>query len=357
MGGTNDRLRFSVSIDAANLFTGENKNQFTDDKIKQAAGLVDEFCWLRTVINGRHRVDGFETEVPALGVPQVWRQMVNAAKDAHVQLMVGFAHASTFITERGKAFLAWLYSDTPSPTLALWAESLGDYCSKNFPGMSGISFDLENISQPGRASPPAGEILLRGQRWSDFYGAVATEFKKRGWMVGAFLKPKVSDTQGTTFPDKTVGYHLYEMANGHDNLILRPMAYEANPQGGMIQWFDQICDYAVGKQGSGGKCSAENFQLALKVASSRNAGQVITSDAGNVVPELGIVGRTDVQNACVKVLRPHLTGICLFPGGGGASYWKDINAWLNGGNRAGSTKGWPKQHPLAQDPPTEFSKI
>jgi hypothetical protein len=267
---------------------------------------------------------------------------------------VGFAP----ITDRGTTFLKWLYSkDAPSPSIAEWSARLADYCAKNFPGMSGISFDLENLGLPTRPAD-SQEIVRRGQRWSEFYGGVAAEFQKRGWMVGAFLKPKVSDTSGTgTFPDPTVGYHLYEMANGHDNLILRPMAYEAEPPYGMIQWFGKICDYAVGPQGSGGKCPPENFQLTLKIASSRNPDQVVVSDGGKVVPELGVVGQSTVQVTCAQVLRPHLTGLCLFPGGAGAFYWSDVNAWLNSSKAAGSTKGWPKHHPLAKDPGDEFQRV
>jgi hypothetical protein len=99
MGGTNDRLRLSVCVDAKTMFEGPQVSQFTERNIKRAAGVLDELCWLRTVINGESKVDAFETELFALRTRGTWTTMVNACKDAHVQLMVGFAHASIKITD------------------------------------------------------------------------------------------------------------------------------------------------------------------------------------------------------------------------------------------------------------------
>jgi hypothetical protein len=365
-GGSNERLRFSVCSDARTMFEGPQVNQFTAKAIKSAAGVLDELCWLRTVINKDDKADEFRIEVPALAIPSVWKQMLDECKAAHVELMVGFAHASTFITKAGTKFLTWLYAQSPTPSLATWASKLRTFCKSNFPGMHGISFDLENLDVGGLPVPKSGpdrdaELARRGQRWSDFYGAVADAFATEGWMVGAFLKPKISDTNGTrTLKDDTVALHRYEMANGHPNLILRPMAYEAEPSYGMTTWFGEICDYAVGAvqpDGTlkGGKCKPENFQLTLKVSSSRNPGQIVRDPQGRVVPELGIVGQKTVLDACKTVFRPHQVGVCLFPGTGGRFYWKDANAALNN-NVAGSKKGWPFQWPLSDDPATFFKK-
>jgi hypothetical protein len=367
-GGGNERLRFSVCVDAKTMFEGPQVSIFTAKNIKKAKGLLDELCWLRTVVNTETDAAKFEVDVFALKQISVWKKMLAECNDAHVKLMIGYAHASTLITKSATAFLTWLYAPTPSPSIKAWAEKLRDFCKPRFPGMAGVSFDLENLGHKAAPVPkddPARrtELDRRGKRWSEFYGGVADVFQAEGWMVGAFLKPKIADDRSTkTLPDDTARLHLYEMAKGHPNLILRPMAYEANPAGGMTAWFKDICDYAVGTVQadgtlSGGKCAPENFQLTLKVATSRDpAAPPVTDDAGRPVPELGIVPPVPtVTDACKQVFRPHQVGICLFPGGAGVMQWNDLNQALNN-SVAGSKKGWPIQHPLAQDPVDEFKK-
>src|SRR5262245_45034416 len=112
-GGSNERLRFSVCVDGKTMIEGKNVSQFTTKNIKKASGKVDELCWLKTVVNKETDAASFETQVFALKTLSAWKTMVNECSDAHVKLMVGYAHASMFITKSATAFLTWLYAATP----------------------------------------------------------------------------------------------------------------------------------------------------------------------------------------------------------------------------------------------------
>src|SRR5450432_978728 len=114
-GGSNERLRFSVCVDAKTMFEGPQVSQFTTKNIKQARGVLDELCWLRTVVNTDTDAASFKVDVFALRTLSTWKTMVNACSDAHVKLMIGYAHASTLITASATKFLTWLYATTPSP--------------------------------------------------------------------------------------------------------------------------------------------------------------------------------------------------------------------------------------------------
>jgi hypothetical protein len=108
--------------------------------------------------------------------------------------------------------------------------------------------------------------------------------------------------------------HPYQMAVGHPNLLLRPMAYDnglfkGKKDDAILEWHEDIIRYAL----EDALVPASQFQLGIRVTAGGLGGDI--NDPKNVT------------RRCSGVLRRKKVGLCMFPDI--SSFWKPSNDTLN----------------------------
>ena len=323
---------------------------------------IDDLSLLVTYVNGHFGRPGATSDPMALAAEwdDIYRPGANTSpkeKDFYnhliglchkkgVQALVGFQHAgntntkevngvpTTFFPPRTVSFRKWvvacnkLSTSKKEQAIDLFIERLVSRCESELPDYDGISFDIEHTP-----SVHAMPTEAQAEFFTYFYRAAAKRLVASGKFiavaVGSFdnqvASVNVKDLQKRFEHGSTIEFaraHPYQMAKGHANMILRPMAYGpySSQQGNkeQLQWHADILEYVYGYVG----LAPDQFQL-------------------------GFDPTTPLPDRCKNLLRPNQTGVARFALGK-AQFWPFIDAMdkqLNPDERPPGTKGQPLQCP------------
>lgn len=285
--------------------------------------------------------------------------LVHAKKS---QILLGFQRAegtgktkNPKPTSHTESFWEWMFAlhrvndAERERAINAFADRLVGHHMKHLPTFEGISFDIEHIPSTFRIP-----IEAQAEFFTYFYRAVAIRLRVHrkfiAIAVGAFDNQLASvletDLQKRFCHNTTLMFaraHPYQMAKGHANMILRPMAYgSVGPKGApkkvspqqlepaQHQWHSDIVRYALSEVG----LAPDQFQLG------------VTFGSGNA--EVGLRNGQALPNRTTKLLRPNQVGIAGFALAK-RQYWlgiKRVNDLLNPGEQSTGYAGQPLQCPV-----------
>ncbi|HJQ68514.1 MAG TPA: hypothetical protein VKA70_06065 [Blastocatellia bacterium] len=340
--------RMRLSVWAAPQFV-------TEPNISGGRGIIDDVTLLRTISN-----DGGPITTPLLPLRMTfdrmflqgatdnqrsnfYRDMVRMCHSQGIQILAGYG----IVTEPriGDRFNAWLENPNRSPTFDEYARMIVhflltlslDPAAQVLEARSrfdGLGLDIETLG---------GNL---GNQFTLFCRTLGLRLAQRSMLLAVAAGGLISDEEAFQGPPNprtglrpppvlalgSVRATPYKIGLGLPNILIRPMAYDANLSGaGLALWHKEIIDYATNKVG----LSPSQFQLGVKtVHGGLNTG--ITEAPHEVLAR------------CTGLLRPNSVGLTIFALNGAENWnrWDSYDRALNPGAKAPGALGEPLQGPL-----------
>jgi hypothetical protein len=281
---------------------------------------------------------------------EFFQDCIKSAHKHKMQLLAGYAliaPAGQAPPPKFKAFNDWIKQKTLiNPAVDAYAQSIVDFLDTELPGCDGVSFDIEGLS----TGLPAGtaqnarikECLRLGANIATFYGTLADKLTASNRLVAVATAGLTSrdHIQGSVPLDMFI-IQGYDIAKGHSNILIRPMAYDnfgATVRDGntlIKDWHQQIVDFAVNDKLN------RAFQLGIRTTARDPKDKL-----GSFITDVNVI-----KDRCTSMLRADKNvGLILFPTSSGM--WKDCDDALNpkpNTAAAGKFVGRPLQGPLDQN--------
>lgn len=347
----------------------------TPANIAGADRIVDDISILKTVIHDTTTRPGLKIQKDG-GLPAGldWGDVIHACHEKKIQCLAGYDCAAGVAL--GKRFNEWLddldhghFAGDPPLEIARVASDIVTILNTDFAvkatsattRFDGISFDIETLSNGSY-----------GSLMSELYQEVADQLEKAqpgggrvcGVAGGGLVDDDSATDKGSHAALASVKAQPYSMANGHANLLLRPMCYDAfgitldDPKTGAFhrtqgagrveRWHREIMDYAMAKPfgPNAAGVAQEQFQLGIKMFAGSNNRPIPVDAHGKRVPsrqdplfdhfivnnnltDAFIDDDVEIRQRC-RELRKRGLGLCIFAmfTGGFAAFWQRI-ATLN----------------------------
>ncbi|MEM6990750.1 MAG: peptidoglycan-binding protein [Myxococcota bacterium] len=290
--------------------------------------------------------DSFRTGANANKAGEIafYSQIIQTCHSKGVQALVGFQHALNSAGRRAQSFHRWMVAvhaagASGKTAIDKFAKRLVDRFVKDLPDFDGITFDIEHIA-------PVSQMPIKAQAafFTHFYRAVAKRLvphrKFIAIAVGEFdnqlVSIQIKDKQERFDHVSTQNFaktHPYQLALGHPNIILRPMAFgRLSAQKGVApqqQWHQDIVDYALSTVG----LAPEQFQLGFEI--------------GNGLGRIPLTSGGTMKQRCSEMLRPNRLGIIGFALAAQQNWagMAAVDSVLNPDEKPPGTQGQPLQSP------------
>lgn len=296
-------------------------------KVQSRSGVLDDLTLLTTIHMSKDRGVAWKND----NIVPLFPEALKLCHDAKIELHAGYTIADELsaVGSRSKLFVDWI-SNPVNPTLKQHAEAIVKFLwdDKKL-DFDGIGFDLElNGLRPAHRNA-----------FIEFYGHLADLLKPRKKTLS--IATGIGDIGKEDQALGTFVAQPFEIAKGHDNVIMRPMCYDVFnfSDEKLEQWRAHVAAYALDTVG----LKPSQFQLGLKTS---NNSDIWTSKGLPLPPGWGprkcCLDAAGVAAFCKKHLRPRNVGVITFAGFTDSA---TIDAGLNpNGPRAG-TPGEPLQQP------------
>jgi hypothetical protein len=297
-------------------------------KVSSRTGVLDDLTLLTTIHMSKDRGVAWRND----NVVPLFSEALTLCHDNKIELYAGYtiADEGTAQGTRSKLFVEWIrnpVNPTPAEHAAAIVKFLWDDKKLDF---DGIGFDLELNGLKGSDK----SVFI------DFYGHLADLLKPRRKVLS--IATGIGDIGKEDQALGTFVAQPFEIAKGHDNVIMRPMCYDVFnfSDEKLEQWRAHVADYALNTVG----LKPSQFQLGLKTS---NNSDIFTPKGQPLPPGWGprkcCLDASGVADFCKKHLRPKQVGVITFAG---FTDSRTIDASLNPSGPPAGTSGEPLQQPI-----------